>query len=258
MSKPIEEIPFSLVNSDSVEIIELSESLDLGSEAEKSFANSVCGGYLGRVGTHELARNLAKEIQSQNGAAGSLVLKSPTHLLLIPHHFSVRAATDNYFRSLSSIGIIVEYDPGEELFGIVDLLPNPRFKKAFEARIQGDVKLSYSTIMNVFGLGDIVGTLVSVLTGKEDSSLFDFTLDFGYSFFATEVAAVGVGTTTAVFEFFSGTEPLAERDLTAWSAIALNKHATELSYRIKLFYVSRAGLIPKRCESEWIPCRALV
>jgi hypothetical protein len=84
---------------------------------------------------------------------------------------------------------------------------------------------------------------------------FKYEMDFGSAYFASEIQTVGAGTTTAVFEFFRGNEPLEGHDLTAWSIVAANKYSVELTYRIRLFYTSRVGFIPKHCESEWVNCR---
>jgi hypothetical protein len=253
-----QDISFSLANSDSVEIIEFSEERDLGTEAEAEFAQTICGGYLGRVGTNEIGRNIGHEIRENIERPGSLIAKSPTHFLLVPHHFSVRKSVDNYLRTLSSVGIIVDFLPAGQTFSLVDLLPNSRFRAAFEAHLQGDVSVSFSSLLNLFGLGDIGEAIGIGFDRNSESSPFGFSLNFGHSFFASQVAATGIGTTTSIFEFFSGSEPLVDKDFTVWSAVALNKYATELSCRTKLFYTSRIGIIPKRCESEWTVCKIQV
>jgi hypothetical protein len=187
-----------------------------------------------------------------------LITKALTHFLLVPHHFSVRRSANNYLRTLSSVGIIVDFLPSGQTFSIIDLLPNSRFRAAFEAHVRGDLSVSFSSLINLFGLGEI-GDAMGI-GGQEDStsSPFGFSLNFGHSFFASEVAATGIGTTTSIFEFFGGSEPLVDKDLTVWTAVALNKYAAELSCRIKLFYTSRIGIIPKRCESEWTLCKVQV
>jgi hypothetical protein len=258
MGELADDIAFSLVNSDAVEIIESNEELDLGTQTEQEFSHVMCAGYLGRVGTLEFARNLGKEIKRKLKKPGPLIANSPTRLLLIPHHFYLRSATSSLLRTISSVGLIVDFLPGDETFSIIDLLPNSRFKRSFEARAQGDIGIRFSTLLNLFvpeGVGD---TLAGVIDEKHNKRLFGFSLDFGHTFFATEVTSVGVGTTTAIFEFFNGSEPLVGNGLTAWSAVAFNQHSTELVYRVKLFYTSRIGVIPKRCESDWIQCKATI
>lgn len=156
---------------------------------------------------------------------------------------------------MSSIGIIVEFLPGDEYFTIVDLLPNPSFHEAFKAQAAGDLGVSFLSLSSLFlpvGLGSVIG---AALTAEDKPSAgFDFSINFGHSFFATEVSAVGVGSKTAIFEFFSGKQPLEGKDLSAWSAVAFNELGGELKCRIKLFYTSRLGVVPKRCESDWKEC----
>jgi hypothetical protein len=247
------EVGFDLANSASVEIIETSHNRDLGSEAEQDFSHTACGGFLGRLATRELPRDIGQEIKEKLEKPGPLLEMAPVKLLQIPHHFSVRRADNNRLRNVSSVGVIVDYLPEDQTFSIVDLLPNASFRKVFETRATGKVEVAFSADTNSF----VPSSLQAIVAGNSAKAEagFKYEMDFGNAYFASEIQTVGIGTTTAVFEFFRGNEPLEGHDLIAWSIIAVNKYSVELTYRIRLFYTSRVGFIPKHCESDWIDSR---
>src|SRR5208282_5081584 len=136
MAKDVE-VELTLVNSEAVENIETVRKKDFGSKAESGFAHSVCGGFLGKVGTREVARNIGAEIKAQIEKPGELIQSSPVSLLMIPHHFSVRRAQGNVVRHIASVGVLVEFLPEEQYFAIIDLIPNSSYKKILEAGVSG-------------------------------------------------------------------------------------------------------------------------
>jgi hypothetical protein len=254
-----DDIAFTLINAESAEIIGTAETAVLGgaTETEKTFSDIMCGGFVGRLGKHEVARTLGAEIRDKIGEIGPVISNSRAQLLLIPHHFSLRPIEGALPRTLSSVGIIVNFETDDQTLTIIDLLPSARFRTVFGAHINGEIDISFSTLAGIFATTIGISGAVPE-EALHDKSRFGFTLNFGHSFFASDVAVTGTGTRTAVFEFFSGAEPLVGKDLVAWSAVLFNAYATETRYRVKLFYTSRLAGIPSHCETQWADCKAMI
>ena len=225
------ELQFNLCNSDSVERIERAKSIDLGSHAEEKFGDIVCGGYVGRVSSQSVA--LSAETPSDKLTA----------TYLIPHHFSLRSRVNSYGRELISAGCIIDFSPGHQNFALVDLLPNSSFRKLFESKAKASIELSFDKVAKLIGL--------PVPLDFSERGGISTSLDFGFAFHASEIAAVGRGTQTAIFEFSGGAGPLVDRDVTVWTVIMFNRFSSSLSCRVKLFYTSRLAFVPSRCESDW-------
>jgi hypothetical protein len=237
------ELSFSLANETAIERIETAYDKDLGTPEAEKFGDAVCEGFVGRVGTTERARDLGIELQKRVTADGKLIAPKGTRLLVVPHHFSIARTPGNRMRTVHSVGVIADYKPNMQNFSIIDVLPNAAFHKLFETKAVGELKLAFSSIGKL-----IVPQMFAHAPTHHDEPRLEFGLDFGFSLSSSYVNAMGVGTTTSMFEFFSGKESLEGQDLTACSVVLFNERAKKLDYRIRMFFTTRVvGLLPKLC-----------
>lgn len=239
---------FSLSNENTVATF----GADLGSDAEQAFGDLVCGGYIGSMATDVRARALGQEmaatgINTKSGLTG----KQSLSVLMIPHTFNLRPVGNDLLRKkIDSVGVLIEFQPGDHPFSLEELLPNSSFEKVLEAKMSGSVKIGYQWTAGLFGLPE----MFEPNAGEGgDNSIFQFHLDFGYAFHATKISATGRGRRLASFELFSGRDaPLYNRDITVWSVVLFNSYATKLDYRAKFFYTTRGFTALAHCETDWM------
>lgn len=243
------DVKFSLHNENTVATF----GADLGSDAEKDFGDLVCGGYIGNMATDVRVRALGEEmaatgINPETGLTG----KRSLSVLMIPHTFSLRPADNDLLRKkIDSVGLLIEFQPGDHPFSLEELLPNSSFAKVFEARLSGSVKIGYKWTEGLFGLPEIFEPSSG---DGQDNSVFQFHLNFGYAFHAANVSATGRGRRLASFELFSDRDaPLYNRDITVWTVVLYNSYASKLDYRAKFFYTSRRFTSLAHCETDWMP-----
>ena len=173
---------------------------------------------------------------------------------LIPNRVAVMRRRG--FAAVVSIGLDCDYASGRATRSIAGLVPQPEYVSL------GGVSTEATCAGKIGFAGDVTAG-GSEADGSENvvfengiklsaGAAVDAHVNFSFAVATPRIAAIGVGSAIAQWQFKLGGVPLFGRDIETWTFLVLPKMTRKLAYRIRLYLVMRTAFIPTRVESEWI------